>query len=386
MKKICVVTGTRAEYGLLRPVMERIKSDGELILQVIVTGAHLSQIYGSTFQEIIDNGFQIDCSVDMALEDDTPIGISKSMSKALTGFTENYLRLKPSLVVLLGDRYEIFMAAVAATLAGIPIAHIHGGELTEGAIDDSLRHSVTKMSQLHFTSTEEYRKRVIQLGEQPDKVFNVGALGVENIKRMQLMLKDELEEQIDFKIDERTLLATFHPVTLEKNTAEEQFEQLLKALDSIEDITVIFTKANADTNGRIINSLIDEYVKAHPEKSTAFFSMGQRKYLSAMNYCGAVIGNSSSGIIEAPSLNVPTVNIGDRQKGRIQADSVINCQPVASEIIKSIEIALKCRTLKSQTVNPYEGKNTHNEIVDIIKHQMNNNGLSLKKQFYDLCK
>ena len=384
MKQICVVTGTRAEYGLLRPVMEKIKKDDMLKLQIIVTGSHLSKFHGNTFQEILNNGFWIDCAIDIDLNDDTPVGISESMSKALTGFSQSYLSLNPDLIVVLGDRYEIFMAATAAVLTGIPIAHIHGGELTEGAIDDAFRHSITKMSQLHFTSTEVYRKRVIQLGEQPDTVFNVGALGVENIKRMERIQKDELEESIQFKVDEKTLLATFHPVTLERNTSEEQFRELLNALDSFLDTTVIFTKANADTDGMIINTLIDNYVKKNPQKAIAFSSMGQRKYLSAMNYCGAVIGNSSSGIIEAPSLNIPTVNIGDRQKGRIQADSVINCEPFAEDIAGSIKKALEWRMLRKKVVNPYEGKNTHEMIVDIIKNQIESNRILLKKEFYNL--
>ena len=258
----------------------------------------------------------------------------------MIGFAESFDRLQPDMVVLLGDRYETFVAATAASVARIPIAHLHGGETTEGAFDEAFRHGITKMSWLHFTSAEEYRKRVIQLGESPERVFNVGAIGIENIRKMPLMNKDELEKSLGITFQKELLLVTFHPVTLEDATSEVQFRNLLSALDTIENTTIIFTKANSDTDGRIINEMIDDYTNEHLEKTLAFTSMGQLRYLSAMKLASVVVGNSSSGIIEAPSFKVPTVNIGDRQKGRMQARSVINCEPNEESIKEAILQAL----------------------------------------------
>lgn len=385
MRNICIITGTRAEYGLLSPVMKRIDEDSELKLQLLVTGSHLAEDLGYTYTEIEQDGFNIDGKIDIKLNDDSALGISESMSRAMKGFSEQFQIIKPDIVVLLGDRYEVFMAAAAATIAKIPIAHIHGGELTEGAYDDVFRHCITKMSSLHFPSTEEYQKRIIQLGEQPDKVFNVGALGVEIIKNMKIIPKSELEDQIGFQLNRNTLLATFHPVTLENRTSESQFRELLSAIDAMSGIKVIFTKANADTDGKIINIMIDDYVNRNPQKSIAFASMGQIRYLSAMRYCGAVIGNSSSGIIEAPSFQIPTINIGDRQKGRIQAQSIINCNPEKDEIVKALQLALSNRmSQRLHGANPYEGYKTHESIVNIIKEQILSNNIKLKKHFYDI--
>lgn len=385
MKKICIVTGTRAEYGLLRPLMKRINEDSELELQIIATGMHLSPEFGLTYKEIEENGYEIDEKVEILLSSDTAVGISKSMGLALIGFADAFERLKPDMVVLLGDRYEIFAAASTASIARIPIAHIHGGETTEGALDEALRHSITKMSYLHFTSTEEYKKRVIQLGESPDRVFNVGAIGIESIKELNLMGKEELEGSIGFDFGEKTALVTYHPVTLENCTSNEQFHELLNALNRFSSLKIIFTKANSDTDGRIINSMIDDYVKCNKNKSIAFVSMGQQRYLSAMKYVDLVIGNSSSGIIEAPSFKVPTINIGDRQRGRIQGENVINCEPVENEIYKAIELGLsdsfkeKLRNSKS----PYgEGKVTE-KVLHIIKIFLRQE-INLKKSFYDL--
>ncbi|WP_352418295.1 UDP-N-acetylglucosamine 2-epimerase [Proteiniborus sp.] len=385
MKKICIVTGTRAEYGLLRPLMKKINEDSELELQIIATGMHLSPEFGLTYKEIEENGYEIDEKVEILLSSDTAVGISKSMGLALIGFADAFERLKPDMVVLLGDRYEIFAAASTASIARIPIAHIHGGETTEGALDEALRHSITKMSYLHFTSTEEYKKRVIQLGESPDRVFNVGAIGIESIKELNLMGKEELEGSIGFDFGEKTALVTYHPVTLENCTSNEQFHELLNALNRFSSLKIIFTKANSDTDGRIINSMIDDYVKCNKNKSIAFVSMGQQRYLSAMKYVDLVIGNSSSGIIEAPSFKVPTINIGDRQRGRIQGENVINCEPVENEIYKAIELGLsdsfkeKLRNIKS----PYgEGKVTE-KVLHIIKIFLRQE-INLKKSFYDL--
>src|SRR3989338_4133875 len=321
MRKICIITGTRAEYGLLYWLMKEMQSNASLELQVIVTGMHLSPEFGLTYKEI-EKEFSINKKIEMLLSSDTPIGISKSMGLAQISFAEAYEDLSPDIAVVLGDRFEIFSAATAAMIARIPIAHIHGGETTEGAFDEAIRHSVTKMSHLHFVATEEYRQRGIQLGEDPKRVFNFGAPGLDNINNLHLLTKEEFEESIGFKLGMKNLLVTFHPVTLEQSTAKEQFQQLLFALDSLSDTHIIFTKANADTDGRIINYMIDSYVSANSNKSIAFTSLGQLRYLSALQNVDAVVGNSSSGLIEAPSFKIGTINIGDRQKGRIKAASV----------------------------------------------------------------
>lgn len=385
MKKICVITGTRAEYGLLKPLMEKIYNDDDLQLQLVVTGMHLSPEFGLTYKEIEKDGFNIDDKIEILLSSDTPVSISKSMGLAMISFSESFNRLKPDLVVVLGDRYELFAAVSAAIVAKIPVAHLHGGETTEGAIDEAFRHSITKMSYLHFTSTEKYRKRVIQLGEDPKRVFNVGAIGVENIKNLPLLSKEELEKQIDFFINDKTILVTFHPVTLENQTSAQQFAELLHALDELNDLRIIFTKANSDTDGRVINQMIDDYVAKNKGRAKAFVSLGQLRYLSAMKYVAAVVGNSSSGILEAPSIPVATVNIGDRQKGRIKAESVIDCETKSEEIVKAIRIALsddfqeKVKTVKS----PYGDGNVSDKIIKHIKSFLNK-PLDLKKTFYDI--
>lgn len=385
MKKICVVTGTRAEYGLLMPLLKQIKQAENLELQLLVTGMHLSPEFGLTYKLIEADGYHINEKVDILLSSDTPVGISKSMGLGMIGFSESFERLQPDMVVLLGDRYETFVAATAASVARIPIAHLHGGETTEGAFDEAFRHAITKMSWLHFTSAEEYRKRVIQLGETPDRVFNVGAIGIENIRKMPLMSKSELETSLDTKFKERLLLVTFHPVTLEDATSEVQFENLLNALETIENATIIFTKANSDTDGRIINEMIDDYTNKHLDNTLSFVSMGQLRYLSAMKLASAVIGNSSSGIIEAPSFKIPTVNIGDRQKGRMQAQSVINCDPVKASIEAAISLALSepfKKNIKEMT-NPYGDGYVSEKILNELEKALENK-ISLKKSFYDL--
>lgn len=383
MMKICVVTGTRAEYGLLYWLMKEIDSDSELELQIIVTGMHLSPEFGLTYK-IIEQEFNINKKIEMLLSSDTPVGISKSIGLAQISFSEAYDELKPDLVILLGDRYEIFAAATAAMVARIPIAHLHGGETTEGAFDEAIRHSITKMSHLHFTATDEYRRRVIQLGEAPERVFNVGGLGIENIKRLNLMSKEEFENSINFKLNNKNLLVTFHPVTLEESTTEQQFMQLLNALDTLINTHIIFTKANSDTDGRIINKLIDDYVNSNPSKSVAFASLGQLRFLSALQYVDSVVGNSSSGLAEAPSFKIGTINIGDRQKGRIKASSVIDAEPDYQSILKAIE-HLYSDSFKETlitTKNPYGEGSASSEIIQIIK----NTSLKhiLKKSFFDL--
>jgi GDP/UDP-N,N'-diacetylbacillosamine 2-epimerase (hydrolysing) len=383
-RKICIITGTRAEYGLLYWLMKEIQEDADLELQIIATGMHLAPEFGLTYRQIEDNGFKIDKKIEILLSSDTPIGISKSMGLGIIGFAEAYAELRPDIVVLLGDRFETFCAAGTACVSRIPIAHIHGGETTRGAMDEAFRHSITKMSHLHFTSTEEYRKRVIQLGESPDRVFNVGALGIENIRRLSLLSREDLEKEIGFSLGQQCILVTYHPVTLEHSTAQSQFQNLLNAIDAIDGIRVIFTKANADTEGRIINQMIDEYTTKKKNKAISFTSMGQLRYLSAMKHVDAVLGNSSSGILEAPSFKIPTINIGDRQKGRIAARSVINCFPTKDAIIKAIKQALSPEFRQSiqDMQNFCEKENTARDIKEIIKHFDLNN--ILKKEFYDI--
>ena len=386
MKRIGIMTGTRAEYGLLKPLMQEINKDNDLELYLIVSGMHLSPEFGMTYKEIEEDGFEINAKVEMLLSSDSPAGISKSIGLGVIGFADEFQRADLDMLILLGDRYEALSAAICALVMRIPIAHLHGGELTEGAIDEGIRHSITKMSYLHFTSTEQYRNRVIQLGENPERVFYVGALGVENIKKINLMTKEELERSIHFEIDENTVIVTYHPVTLENNTVEEQFLNLLEVLDRNPKIRMIFTKANADTNGRIVNELIDKYAAQNSERACAFMSLGQKRYLSALKYCRIVIGNSSSGIIEAPSFGKPIINIGDRQKGRICADSVINCGYTQQEIQRAMETALteefenKARNCR----NPYEKENTAANIISVIKDYLLNDKIKLKKGFYDI--
>lgn len=383
MKKICVVTGTRAEYGLLYWLLKEIEADKELQLQVIVTGMHLSPEFGLTYKEI-EKEFSVNKKIEMLLSSDTSIGISKSMGLAQISFAESYYELKPDIVIVLGDRYEIFSATSAAMIARIPISHLHGGETTEGAFDESIRHSITKMSHLHFTATNEYKNRVIQLGEDPSRVFNVGGMGIENIKRLKLLSQNEFEKSIEFKLNIKNILVTFHPVTLENSTAQEQFKELLDAIDELEDTNIIFTKANSDTDGRVINQMIDEYVTKNSNKSIVFTSLGQLRYLSALQYVDAVVGNSSSGLAEAPSFKIGTINIGDRQKGRIKASSVIDCEPNKNSISEAFTKLYSKEfqeTLKT-TINPYGDGYASKKIVEILKNVDLKN--ILKKSFYDL--
>lgn len=385
MKKVCVITGTRAEYGLLRPVIDRIYKSDELELQLVATGMHLSTEFGLTYKEIENDEYPITNKIEMLLSSDTPVGITKSMGVALMGFADCFDANKPDIAVILGDRYEMLVAAAAAMVAGIPIAHIHGGELTEGAMDEAIRHSITKMSHLHFTTTEEYRRRVIQLGETPDTVYNVGALGVENVKTVSLLNKEELEKELGFQFTAPTIMVTYHPVTLEKLESEKQFKMLLDAIDGHKDISVIFTKANADMDGRIINKMIDDYVSSNEKRCRAYTSLGQLKYLSTLQFCVAAVGNSSSGIIEVPSFKIPTVNIGDRQRGRMHAESVINCGYGTEEIESALKKALSShfRGKAANVKNPYEGEKTSYDIVRIISEALCH-GIDIKKKFYDL--
>lgn len=384
-KSICIVTGSRAEYGLISPIIKQLIATNNFEFKIVATGMHLSEDFGLTYKEIEADGISVDAKIDVLQNDDSNKAMSKAIGIGVIGFAEYFEKTRPDMVVVLGDRFEIFAAATAAAVACIPIAHLHGGETTEGAVDEFFRHCISKMSYLHFTSTEQYRQRIINMGETPDRVFNVGATGVENILNMPLMAKDELARSIDFDLNSPYALVTFHPVTLEKNTATKQFEDLLSALDETNDLNYIFTKANADANGRAINKQIDAYCE-EKGNAIAFTSMGALRYLSAMRYCEMVIGNSSSGIIETPSFNRPTINIGDRQKGRICAKSVISCEPEKHSILNCIDKARSQQFLHeiANQINPYGDGKTSEKIVAIIKNFLDNDKINLKKSFYDL--
>lgn len=382
-RKICVVTGTRAEYGLLRLVIDGIAKSPVLELQLISTGMHLSPEFGLTVQEIESDGHRIDRKVEMLLSSDTPVGITKSMGLGMIGFADALTELQPDLLLVVGDRFEIFAAASAALIARIPIAHIHGGELTEGAFDDAIRHSITKMSHLHFVAADDYRQRVIQMGEHPDRVFLVGGLGVDAIKRLKLLTREELEDSLDFKLGPRNLLVTFHPVTLEHNTSANQLRELLAAFEQLEDTHLIFTLPNADTDGRVLIQMITTFcaAKAHAK---VFTSLGQLRYFSCLQSVDGVVGNSSSGLAEAPSFRVGTVNIGDRQRGRLKARSIIDCEPNASSILQAINHLYSVDFLDQlrETENPYGNGGAS---VAILNNLQNFPFDSLpNKTFYDL--
>jgi len=385
MRKICIITGTRAEYGLLRSVMQGIKDDPELRLQTIVTGMHLSPEFGLTYQAIEQDGFQIDRKVEMLTSSDTSVGIAKSMGLGLIGFADALHELQPDLVVVLGDRFEIFSAVSAALVACIPVAHIHGGESTEGLIDEAIRHSITKMSHFHFVATNQYRQRVIQLGEQPDKVFVVGGLGVDNIKQLDLLERGELEYLIDFKFGPKNLLITFHPVTLETMTAKNQMAELLAVLSDLKDTKLIFTLPNADTNGRILIGMVNDFLAQHPN-ARAFTSLGQLRYFSCIAQVDGVVGNSSSGLLEVPSFKKATINIGDRQRGRLEADSVISCEPTRSSIRAALAklYSVSFQATLAQARNPYGEGGASKSILSTIK-AVSLDGI-IKKRFYDLAK
>ena len=383
MKKICVITGTRAEYGLLRWVMEGIRSSTEFKLQLIATGTHLSPEFGLTYRDIQADGFQIDRNIEMLLSSDTPVGVTKSMGLGLIGFADVFSELTPDLVLLLGDRYEIFVAASAAMIAGIPIAHLHGGEISQGAFDEAIRHSITKMSHIHFVAAEEYRKRVIQLGEDPERVFLVGGLGIDNINNIKMLDRADLEETLEFQLGKKNLLITFHPVTLEQGMAEAQMKELLVVLDSLQDTNLIFTMPNADAEGRILFNMIEDYASTRPNVKV-FTSLGQLRYLSTVAQVDAVVGNSSSGLIEVPSFKKATINIGARQEGRLKASSVIDCVPTQESISAAIE-QLYSREFQaglSHVINPYGEGGASEKIVNILR-SFEFKSL-LKKVFHDL--
>lgn len=384
MKKISVLTGTRAEYHLMYPVLKKIVEHPDLELDLIVTGAHLSEKYGNTYQAIEKDGIPISVKIPILRDDEEIVDMDRAISECMLGCSQHFKVTKPDLLLVLGDRYELFGVVIPAINQHIPIAHIHGGETTEGAIDEAVRHSVTKCSYLHFTCCDLYRKRVIQLGENPSRVFNVGALGVENILTQKLMTKEELENDISFTKGYYALV-TFHPVTLEEGTAVQQVREMLDAFLEIKNMNFIITKANADAGGNKINEVIDEYVTCFPQKFYTEYSLGMVRYLSAMKYAQLVIGNSSSGILEAPSFRIPTINIGDRQKGRIKCESIIDCSPQKESILAAISKGMSqsfkdsIKTMES----PYGNGTTSQQIIDILISFLDK-GIDLKKKFYDI--
>jgi GDP/UDP-N,N'-diacetylbacillosamine 2-epimerase (hydrolysing) len=383
-RKICVVTGTRAEFGLLRWLMQEIQHEPELELQVLATGMHLSPEFGLTYREIDQAGFVINAKVEMLLSADTASAVTKSMGLGLISYADAFDRLAPDLIVVLGDRFEIFAATAAALIAGIPVAHLHGGETTEGAFDEAIRHSITKMSHLHFVAAEEYRRRVIQLGEQPERVFLVGGLGIDAIKRIKLLDRVALEESLGFKFGPRNLLITFHPVTLEGEISSgQQMDELLAALGELDDTHLLFTMPNGDTGGRELAAMVNQFA-ATRQNVRVYTSLGQLRYLSCMKYVDAVVGNSSSGLAEAPSMGIATIDIGDRQKGRLSASSVINCEPTQRSISRALSTVFdpSFRSTLTSTKNPYGSGGASEKIVKIIKnHNLKN---LLKKSFFNL--
>ncbi len=382
-RSICVVTGTRAEYGLLYWLMKEIQGDPDLDLQVVVTGAHLSPEFGLTWKQIEEDGFEIDEKFEMLLSSDTPAGVAKSTGLGIIGFADVFARLRPDILVLLGDRFEILAAATAAHIARIPIAHIHGGETTEGAMDEAFRHAVTKMSQIHFVAAEPYRKRVIQMGEDPGKVFFVGSPGLDSLKDTDFLDRQELEADLGLPLEPPLFLVTFHPVTLRKNS-EGSLREMLSALNAFPEATIVFTHPNADTEGRALLSLVENYVAGRPGRTLVVDNLGQRRYLSMLRICDAVIGNSSSGLTEAPSFGLPTVNIGDRQKGRLRAGSVLDCSADRAAIEETIRrsISPAFRRTAAEAQNPYGSGGASEKIKDILI-SISLEGL-LSKKFYDL--
>ncbi len=380
MRKIAIVTATRAEYGLLIPLIRRIQEDNELELDLIVTGAHLSGKQGYTIKEVMDDGFPITHKIPILEEGNTSYDISVTMANAIKGFAQCFRDDRPDMVVMLGDRTEMLGVASAAMNERIPIAHIHGGEITEGAVDDCVRHCLTKMGYLHFTATEIYRRRVIQLGETPDRVFNVGGLGAENVLNSSLLEESQIRTDLEIPEGMSYAVVTFHPVTLESMSAKEQIEELCKAICSKNEYFYLLTKANADTGGDVINQILEKF--AGKQKNVKLVdSLGMVRYLSAVKYSAFVLGNSSSGILEAPVLGVPTVNIGDRQKGRLMAETVINCNAEYREILTAIEKA--AGIIRKPTLLFGDG-NTSSKIIRIVKRFLFEYGINIKKKFYDM--
>ncbi len=385
MRKICVVTATRAEYGLLKCLLDDIKADNDLDLQIIATGTHLSPEFGLTSKQLEGDGFTVNKKIEVLLSSDTPVGVSKSMGLAQISFAEAFDELKPDIVVVLGDRYELIPIVSAANIARIPVAHLSGGEMTEGAMDEMFRHAITKLSQLHLTAMDEYTHRVIQMGEQPSSVYTVGEIGLDNLMRMKLMSRSDFENSIGCGLKKRNILFTYHPETTQDITkTETDFSKILLSLDRLEDTLLIFTKANADVGGRLINKMIDEYIAQNKDRAICFASLGQLRYLSALKYVDAVVGNSSSGIVEAPSFKIATINIGNRQRGRIRASSILDVDVNEDKIFNAIQriYTSEFREILKDTTNPYGQGNSSHKVVHVLK-QVDLSSLKMKR-FYDI--
>jgi len=384
MKKICVVTGSRAEYGLLYNLMKKLNKDKNIKLQIIATCMHLLPKFGLTYKEIIKDGFKINWTVKMPISSSKPINVTKATGLGMVGFAKAFAKLKPDIIIILGDRFEILSAAFAALSEKIPIAHIHGGESTTGVIDEAIRHSVSKMSTWHFVATKKYGKRIMQLGENPNRIYLVGSLGVDRIKNIKLYSKDILEKKINFKLGAKNILVTYHPVTLNNNSEKKDIEAIIQSIQKIKKAKIIFTLPNADSGSEVILKTIKNFVKKNKNRSIAFKSMGDKLYLSTMKNSDLVLGNSSSGIIEAPSFKIPTINVGDRQNGRIKAGSIIDCDAKYSSIKQAIKKAFSKKFNKkiSKVKNPYELKDTSCKIFNTLKKLKTDN--VLKKDFYDL--
>lgn len=380
-RRICVVTGTRAEYGLLAPVMRAVRSADDFELQVVATGMHLSPEFGLTYRAIEADGFAIDECVEMLLSSDTPVGIAKSMGVGTIGFADTFARLRPDLLMLLGDRFELLSAAQAALVARIPVAHVSGGDVTEGAVDEAIRHAITKMSHLHFVTNVEAAKRVRQLGEDPQRVHLVGNPGLDEVAAFDAPTREQLEASLGFRLRARNLLVTFHPVTLDAQPAAEPYAELLSALDQLgPEVGLLFTMSNADTFGRVLITMTEEFVAAR-DHAAAWTSLGQQRYYGALSHVDAVVGNSSSGLLEAPSFHIPTVNVGDRQRGRMRADSVIDCEPIAAAILDAVRRAseLDCSGVR----NPYGDGHATDSIIAALRTETDYPAL-VRKRFVDL--
>lgn len=385
-KKICIATGSRAEYGLLEPLIRVLSEDHFFDVRIAVTGTHLKKEFGMTYKQIEDDGYHIDTKIDILPICDTVNATSIAMGRAIEKFSEYFREVKPDILILLGDRYEAFAIAAAAVVTLTPIAHIHGGEISEGAYDDCFRHCITKMSQIHFPSCEIYRNRIIQMGEQPDKVFNVGALGIENIMRMPLLSYEKIVDELGIIPSMPYAVVTYHPVTLNQEDPCSGLMELLKAIDTCVEMQFVITKSNADDGGTFINQKLEEYCANRSDRVKLFDNLGQLKYLSAVKHSEFVLGNSSSGVIEVPALKRPTVNIGIREKGRLQVESIINCEPETEDIMKAINLA---RSIKMQKVcslikSPFDGGDTSMRIKTILKQYLMNDNKTLQKPFYNV--
>lgn len=386
-RKICVVTTSRAEFGLLRGLIGAIRSDPSLRLQVIASGMHLAPQFGRTLREIEAEGIKLDRKIDMQLTGESSLANLKSIGLGLSGFADAFAKLKPDIVVLLGDRFELLAAAISALMLRIPIAHIHGGERSEGAIDESVRHTITKMASLHFAATESYRLRIIQMGESPKRVFNFGAPGLDLLYGSALLTRPQLEEEIGFLLHDPVALVTYHPVTLDRGGVDTQIRCLVGAIKT-SGIKAIFTMANADAQGARINARLSALCAKVPERFKWIPHLGHRRYLSCLQHCAVMIGNSSSGLTEAPSFRLPVVNIGDRQRGRVRAANVIDVVCSQADILQGIKKACspRFRTSLRDMQNPYD-RYHDGRTSERIKNELKRVTLSddlLKKSFHDL--